>query len=81
MGGQTLLPNDICHSFNTVNWTSLTYASTITLSPFASEGGKGPVVQSLCAGTSRSAQDGGSGSGVFGPQPGLKVGPREMGMK
>lgn len=64
-----------------MNWTSLTLASTITLSPFASEGGKGPVVQSLCAGTSTSAQEDGSGSGVFGPQPGLKVGLTEMSMK
>lgn len=35
--GQTLLPNDLCHSFNTVNWTSLTLARTVQLSLFVSE--------------------------------------------
>lgn len=50
-----LLRNDVCHSFNTANWTSVTLASTFKLSLFARERWKGPVVRSLCAGTSRSA--------------------------
>lgn len=55
--GQTLIPTDIRHSFNTVNWTSLPLASTIALSLLAREHWKGPVLQLLCTGTSRRIQD------------------------
>lgn len=55
--GQTLIPTDICHSFNTVKWTSLPLASTTELSLLAREHWKGPALQLLCTGTSRRIQD------------------------
>jgi len=39
------------------------------------------VAQPLCAGTSRSAYEDGSRSGVFGPQPVLRAGARETDVK
>lgn len=49
--GQTLIPTDICHSFNTVNGASLPLASTIKPSLLASEHWKGIGLQPLSAGT------------------------------
>lgn len=49
--GQTLIPTDICHPFNTVTGASLPLASTIKPSLLASEHWKGIGLQPLSAGT------------------------------
>lgn len=62
-----------------MNWTSLTLARTIKLSLFVSECWKGLSRVPGLAQVLRRMDPG--VSGMFGPQPVLRVGPREMGMK